>query len=287
MITRDGGVIVSNHAYYPFGSEMNLSPQENPADAIKFTGHERDIVAGDNHSVDYMHARYYNANLGRFLEVDKHPGLPSRPQTWNRYDYAFNNPLMLIDPNGAWPTPTHEAMLDRAFPKLDSATMNYLKLASRQADDPFIGGQNNGHSYQHGMREQGQSVNEAQALAGKFYTDSINTAIAEKSAADKSGRPPSDFGVYNALGAAMHLVMDLTSPAHIGFQVWNWPQLNDDRSHVARESRAPTEQEMNAAVAMMRTAFAQVFGQAAADAASGLSPEPPVRKSPDETRNEN
>ncbi len=67
MITREGGIVVSLHNYYPFGSEMDLAPQENPAEAMKFTGHERDIVAGDSHSVDYMHARYYNANLGRFL----------------------------------------------------------------------------------------------------------------------------------------------------------------------------------------------------------------------------
>ena len=49
---------------------MNLTAQENPAEAMKFTGHERDIVAGSDHSVDYMHARYYNANLGRFFSVD-------------------------------------------------------------------------------------------------------------------------------------------------------------------------------------------------------------------------
>jgi hypothetical protein len=179
-------------------------------------------------------------------------------------------------------------MLERAFPKLDSAAMNYLKLSSSQADSILLGGQGNGRSYQHGMRERGQSIDEAQALAGKFYTDEINTAITGKVAADKSGRPASDFGVYQPLGAAMHLVMDLTSPAHVGFQVWNWPQLNEDRNHVARESRAPTQQEMNMAVAMLRVAYAQVFGQAAADAASGLSTgPPPVKKAPDDSHTDN
>jgi RHS repeat-associated protein len=103
MITRDGGVVVSNHTYYPFGSEMDLAPQENPVEAMKFTGHERDVVAGSNHSVDYMHARYYNANLGRFLEVDPktdiNKNLPN-PLRWNRYSYVQNNPLNATDPNG-------------------------------------------------------------------------------------------------------------------------------------------------------------------------------------------
>jgi RHS repeat-associated protein len=92
--------VVSSHTYYPFGAEMSQAAQENPAEAMKFTGHERDIVAGDNHSVDYMHARYYNANLGRFLEVDPAPGDPSSPRSWNRYSYVENSPIGKNDPSG-------------------------------------------------------------------------------------------------------------------------------------------------------------------------------------------
>jgi RHS repeat-associated protein len=100
MITADGGTVVSQHNYYPFGAEMNLTPQENPGEAMKFTGHERDIVVGDNHSVDYMHARYYNANLGRFLAVDSMLGKPGVPQSWNRYAYVLANPVNGTDPTG-------------------------------------------------------------------------------------------------------------------------------------------------------------------------------------------
>jgi len=81
---------------------MELAPQENPAEAMKFTGHERDIVVGNDHTVDYMHARYYNGNLGRFLEVD--PTWDSvdlgYPQAWNRYTYVRNSPIGNSDPDG-------------------------------------------------------------------------------------------------------------------------------------------------------------------------------------------
>jgi RHS repeat-associated protein len=100
MITTDNGIVVSSHPYYAFGAEMSQAAQENPAEAMKFTGHERDIVAGDNHSVDYMHARYYNANLGRFLEVDSHPADPKSTQSSNRYIYTLNNPMKSIDADG-------------------------------------------------------------------------------------------------------------------------------------------------------------------------------------------
>jgi len=60
-------------------------------------------VAAANASVDYMHARYYNGNFGRFLEVDPLLAMessPSEPQRWNRYTYVINNPLKYTDPTG-------------------------------------------------------------------------------------------------------------------------------------------------------------------------------------------
>src|SRR5437867_12691611 len=50
-----------------------------------------------------MVARYYEAPLGRFLGVDPAEGVPRDPQSWNRYSYAGNNPLMFIDPTGTDP----------------------------------------------------------------------------------------------------------------------------------------------------------------------------------------
>jgi RHS repeat-associated protein len=50
-----------------------------------------------------MLARYYGANLGRFLSVDPAESSARRksPQSWNRYAYVLNNPLVLVDPDGA------------------------------------------------------------------------------------------------------------------------------------------------------------------------------------------
>ncbi|HEX3069975.1 MAG TPA: RHS repeat-associated core domain-containing protein [Thermoanaerobaculia bacterium] len=100
LITNASGVKVAEHAYYPFGAEISLTPHESNEEAMKFTGHERDIVAGDGHTLDDMHARYYNASLGRFLEVDPVLGKLDQPQSWNRYSYTENNPVNLLDPDG-------------------------------------------------------------------------------------------------------------------------------------------------------------------------------------------
>ncbi|MGK2886970.1 MAG: polymorphic toxin type 33 domain-containing protein, partial [Rhodococcus sp. (in: high G+C Gram-positive bacteria)] len=72
----------------------------------KYTGHERDYLGGETventNYLDYMHARYYNPNLGRFLSVDPaySDGTPNEPQKWNRYTYVTNNPLRFSDPDG-------------------------------------------------------------------------------------------------------------------------------------------------------------------------------------------
>jgi RHS repeat-associated protein len=88
------------HDYYPFGTETPDSSLDG--EAIKFTGHERDLgILGETfEDLDYMHARYYSSNLGRFLSVDPVGGTVDSSQSWNRYSYVRNNPIRAIDPNG-------------------------------------------------------------------------------------------------------------------------------------------------------------------------------------------
>jgi len=96
MVTDEDGAPVSQHDYFPFGEEIMPMADETTK---RFTGHERDGETG----LDYMFARYYGSNLGRFLGVD--PVVKFRrnsrfPQRWNRYAYVLSNPLKYIDPDG-------------------------------------------------------------------------------------------------------------------------------------------------------------------------------------------
>jgi RHS repeat-associated protein len=101
LVTGNGGAQIAEHRYYAFGEE--LTPRIAGAEQKKFTGHERDSV--DNApgaDIDYMHARYYGTREGRFLSAD--PTWQSAdagdPQSWNRYTYAGNNPVLTTDPDG-------------------------------------------------------------------------------------------------------------------------------------------------------------------------------------------
>jgi len=99
-VTNSSRNIIATHEYYPFGMEACGTAD---GERMKFTGHERDLQGTptiQTDDLDYLHARYYNPNIARFLRVDPAGGKPASPQGWNRYAYVRNNPVKKIDANG-------------------------------------------------------------------------------------------------------------------------------------------------------------------------------------------
>ena len=66
-----------------------------PTDKL-FTGQQRETTDGIYH----YGARFYNADLGRFVQADSIVPNPGNPQDLNRYSYADNNPIRYSDPTG-------------------------------------------------------------------------------------------------------------------------------------------------------------------------------------------
>jgi RHS repeat-associated protein len=66
----------------------------------QFTGYERDSET----DLDFAHARMFAKVLGRFSGSDAllSSGKLHIPQTWHRYSYALNNPLVLVDRFGLY-----------------------------------------------------------------------------------------------------------------------------------------------------------------------------------------
>ncbi|NBI30567.1 RHS repeat-associated core domain-containing protein [Chengkuizengella marina] len=57
-------------------------------------------------SLQYLRARWYDPNDGRFVSEDTYEGDINNPLSLNLYTYVYNNPLIYHDPTG------HEALLD-------------------------------------------------------------------------------------------------------------------------------------------------------------------------------
>ena|GEM_PF-4945251 len=74
----------------------NLESQLRTSTTHGYTGHEMAEAVG----VIHMNGRLYDPHFGRFLQADPLVQSPQNLQSWNRYSYAFNNPLAYTDPSG-------------------------------------------------------------------------------------------------------------------------------------------------------------------------------------------
>jgi RHS repeat-associated protein len=100
VVTRDNGTTLETHHFFAYGEQF--SGNRKSEEKLLFTGHERDKNGtGAVDDLDYMHARYYGPQLGRFLSADPiHSTKLEQPQSWNKYSYAANSPSMYVDANG-------------------------------------------------------------------------------------------------------------------------------------------------------------------------------------------
>lgn len=86
------GNITATFDYAPYGTQaMGVAPN-GPG----YTGHVNDPDTG----LVYMQARYYDPGRGGFLSVDPMGPTPGNAYNFGRYNYASNNPINHIDPDG-------------------------------------------------------------------------------------------------------------------------------------------------------------------------------------------
>jgi RHS repeat-associated protein len=245
-------VATSRHDYLPFGEEIyantggRLMAQgyptpQNALDSTrqKFTEKERDIETG----LDYFGARYYSSVQGRFISVDpaRKSIIPQNPQSWNRYTYAYNNPLALIDNNGKWPTDTHNYIIATAFNGLSPQKVRQIQEGSASVDGSFkklvnqpirLLTQNTlleSEAFKHAMTpgalvrqfngDVGRAKQEATKLMNAFIDERMGAAQRTFQAGENRN------GVNNAalttFGEGAHPIMDNVSPQHAGMQVYD------------------------------------------------------------------
>lgn len=93
LTTNASGGVVSQNRYYPFGASR-FTQGTRPTD-VDFTGQRLDGTG-----LHFYNARYYANGLGRFVQPDNIVPEPGSSKGFNRYAYAYNNPLKFIDPSG-------------------------------------------------------------------------------------------------------------------------------------------------------------------------------------------
>jgi RHS repeat-associated protein len=98
MTDQSGSLVRQQYGYRAFGSER-FSLSIFPSFTSRFTGQPYDVETG----LYYFQSRYYDPELGRFIQPDSIVPDPGSSQSLNRYSYVLNNPLKYIDPTGHAP----------------------------------------------------------------------------------------------------------------------------------------------------------------------------------------
>ncbi len=82
------------HDYFPYGKTLREWYATNEdTERFQTTHHQRDTET----TLDYRGARFYDADVGRFLSLDP---LAADYPSWSDYNYVLGNPVSLVDPDG-------------------------------------------------------------------------------------------------------------------------------------------------------------------------------------------
>ncbi|BCL38132.1 putative Ig domain-containing protein [Nostoc sp. MS1] len=97
LLTNTTGVVTDTYTYDAYGNLLQSTGTTQ--NSYLYQGEQND----SNLNWQYLRARYYNPNLGRFTSVDPFEGLLVSPISLNKYLYAHANPLTFVDPSGQTP----------------------------------------------------------------------------------------------------------------------------------------------------------------------------------------
>lgn len=93
ILTDSNANVIFNVDYKAYGSAVDI---QRKLETVGYTGHYEDTSTG----LTYMQARYYDADLARFMSPEPVAARPGDLLGFGRYTYADANPVNFVDPDG-------------------------------------------------------------------------------------------------------------------------------------------------------------------------------------------
>jgi RHS repeat-associated protein len=146
-LTDASGNVVAEYQYDAWGNILSKTGAMASANPYRYAGYYYDEETG----LYYLMARYYDANIGRFITRDTFHGFEDDPHSLNLYAYTKNNPVMYVDPDGHYVQIVYTALRYliekvgyRMAMKAWEIAKPYIKKAIREAKKYEIDGPGGG-----------------------------------------------------------------------------------------------------------------------------------------------
>ena len=105
-VTDASGKVVQEYSYDAYGNAHGFDASE-ALTTILYSGQQTNPVSG----LQYLRARWYNPQSGRFTRLDPFAGNKESPLSFHKYAYGHMNPVTYTDPSGELVLSTTGAIL--------------------------------------------------------------------------------------------------------------------------------------------------------------------------------
>ncbi len=207
VVLASDGTVLDTLEYYPYAG-LRQGGDVLPTTHL-YTGHERDLGETST-QLDYMHARYYSYNLGRFTSIDPVGGKVGLSQGWNRYAYVRGNPVGAVDPDGQALFVVYDFSGSRLDLRTQQAVVHGVTRRFRNAGVTRVYALFAGTSTLPGRSELGQHD---AVVRVRFRADSLAEGVfgvtdtsADRSVVDTAKAPTGDRGVVFLINVTSHEV---------------------------------------------------------------------------------
>ena len=233
FVTNNAGNVLAAYRYSPFGkllADSSNGSLDNP-----FTYQGRAGVLTEKDGLYVFQSRVYDSNGGRFLSRDPVTGYD--PVTINPYQYAMNNPLFFVDPDGGSNIKAEDVFgagvgaYGAVLGEFDDGMINKLEKAAAAA----------GKNTPQGLLKSGSAANAKRLQAGAKHLGNIAwvySAIQEISSTnDKIKRTMNRqerllAGLLSAYYGNIKSITELYKQKKISYHRWRaWMDLVEQQYH--------------------------------------------------------
>ena len=205
LVDSTGAKVVA-YTYGPWGEAWDVSgtlaSTLGAMNPLRYRGYVYDTETG----FYYVSSRYYDPEIGRFINADAAIGQIGNVQGTNMFAYCFNNPVNMSDPTGNWPklstifTVVAVAAVAVAAVAVTVATCGAAAPALAVAGGGIIGGISAGAAATAASVATGAMI-----VAGVSTAAAVTSAVAEKAVEKTAKRNNSVYVLKDDAGTVQYV----------------------------------------------------------------------------------